>query len=66
VDLAREERLKKCDIIIEYFEKILCAGNVEKILNRKKEDDVINFFKILVVQIYIAVCRTVTILFKNL
>jgi hypothetical protein len=40
VDLAREERLRKCDIIIEYFEKILSAGNLEKIMNRKKEDDV--------------------------
>ncbi len=42
MDLAREERLKKCDIIIDYFEKILSAGNIEKILNRKKEDDVNN------------------------
>ena len=33
MDLAREERLKKCDIIIDYFEKILSAGNIEKILN---------------------------------
>lgn len=40
VDLAREERLKKCDQIIEQFEKILTSHNIEKILKKQNNDDV--------------------------
>jgi hypothetical protein len=40
VDLAREERLKKCDTIIEHYEKIRVSSNVEKIIQKQKGDDV--------------------------
>jgi hypothetical protein len=40
VDLAREERLKKCDSIIEYYEKVRNSPNLEKILKKKNNDEV--------------------------
>jgi hypothetical protein len=40
VDLAREERLKKCDIIIEILEKIATIPNLDKVLKRNPNDDV--------------------------
>jgi hypothetical protein len=41
VDLAREERLKKCDSVIEQFEKIRTSQNIEKILKKQNNDEVI-------------------------
>jgi hypothetical protein len=40
VDLAREERLKKCDTIIEIFEKIKTSDNLHKIIKKNKDDEV--------------------------
>jgi hypothetical protein len=40
VDLAREERLKKCDAIIQEFEKIRACANVEKILKKQYNEEV--------------------------
>jgi hypothetical protein len=46
VDLSREERLKKCDVIIDYYEKILIANTIQAILSKQKNDDVKNNFLI--------------------
>jgi hypothetical protein len=40
VDLAREERLNKCDSIIEMFEKILLIQSIKKIISKHNNDDV--------------------------
>ena len=40
VDLTREERIKKCDLIIEQYEKIRTSQNIEKIIKKQNNDDV--------------------------
>jgi len=40
VDLAREERLKKCDSIIEMYEKISDISSITKIKSKQNNDDV--------------------------
>ena len=42
VDLAREERVKKCDLVIEQFENVLNSPNLLKII--QKNNDVIELF----------------------
>jgi len=43
VDLAREERLKKCDLIISAFESILKADSLIKIIAKENNDEVFIF-----------------------
>jgi hypothetical protein len=43
VDLAREERLKKCDAIIEQYEKIRISPMVEKVMKKQQNDEVFDF-----------------------
>lgn len=38
VDLAREERVSKCDKVIESFRSILTMEKVQSIIDRKKEE----------------------------
>jgi hypothetical protein len=40
VDLAREERLKKCEEIIQLFEKIRASPVIEKIIKKQNNDEV--------------------------
>ena len=40
VDLNRDEKLKKFDTIIEFFEKIRMLENIERNLKKDKKDDV--------------------------
>jgi len=40
VDLAREERLKKCDVIIEQYESILTSHNLARIISKQNNDEV--------------------------
>jgi hypothetical protein len=44
VDFAREERLKKCDLIIEQYEIILSSPMLAKIISKQNNDEVIYFF----------------------
>jgi hypothetical protein len=41
VDLAREERLKKCEVIIDYYDKIRVSNNIDKIIKKQNNDDVL-------------------------
>jgi hypothetical protein len=40
VDLAREERLKKCDQIIEQYEGIFKSTTLAKIISKQSNDEV--------------------------
>jgi hypothetical protein len=42
VDFAREERLKKCDSIVEQYEIILNSPILSKIIANQKNDEVRN------------------------
>jgi hypothetical protein len=46
VDLAREDKLKKFDTILEFFEKIRVLENVERNLKKEKHDEVFFLFTI--------------------
>lgn len=41
VDLAREERIAKCDAVIDTFEKVSRLQNIEKILKKLDHEHVI-------------------------
>lgn len=47
VDLAREERLKKCDKVIEFYEKIPTSQSIQSLMKRSSNDDVKYFFNFL-------------------
>jgi hypothetical protein len=40
VDLAREERLKKCDQIVEQYESIFKLQSLAKIMSKQNNDEV--------------------------
>lgn len=42
VDLAREERLKKCDNFIEIYEKIPTIPSLDRIIQKQSGDEVIS------------------------
>jgi hypothetical protein len=37
VDLAREERVKKCDMIIEQLENVVNSSNLRKIMQKNND-----------------------------
>lgn len=37
VDLAREERVKKCDMIIEQFENVINSSNLKKLMQKNND-----------------------------
>jgi hypothetical protein len=53
VDFAREDRLKKCDSIIEQYEIILNSAILAKIVTNQKNDEVKNFNKFLIFKILV-------------